>query len=1203
MRPVYLEFAGLQSYREPQSIDFTRLMGGGLFGIFGPTGSGKSTILDAMTLALYGRVMRAGNDTRSILNQGEKQLWVKFTFSLKDASGEKLFRVERGLTRTKDGGIRTAQCRLIEVSGGESVLADQEGAVSKRVEAILGLTVKDFTRAVVLPQGQFAEFLQLGGKDRRQMLERIFALGQFGDGLNTRLKNRLAGVETDLTAVVSGQTELGDASAEAAEAAAAALAVAEQRLRDAQVEHGRAEQEFRQWERVWELQQDLARVAAELAAHIDREPQAQAWRIELDLARRAEHVRHPLEARVRAGQEAELAAERLARVTVELEAAVAAERKAVAVYTDCRARRDQLGPALVERRMALQRAVTLEADAHRLSQEVADLTAKLAEGKRLTGQVEQSLAQGEQATVALQGGLAETRAALAAVEVPPGVRQQVEETKARLMAARNAEAVREGARRRLESAEAQVAAARAAVERAEAEQAHAAGRQAEAEDELSRLTAEPPATDDEIAGQDAWLAKAELWVRTAATAEAEVRRCATVEAEREEQVARAAREVGTAAEEEARLRRLGEEAQAAVEQAQARREAALQTERAAILAHALTPGQPCPVCGALEHPMPAQPSGDGEIQAAEAAVRQSESERQEVAGGLEQAVIRLTTARSKEAAALDLAREAGATALRARAALEEAAGHLPEAWRTYDPAGLPALLEAEQQSQTARRTALQAWKARVEQGRTRREEMARAAGEAAAALSGTRAGLTGALELREAVAREVAEGEGVAVARRAEFEAVAGGLDETGLSAAEEMIRAKDRERVELTQTLERLNRERDDVDRRLAEDRVKLQRYQERLQQRENELARSAGLLEQAEQDLARLAGGAPAQPQLAAAEAEIARLEGDEAAALKARETAEGRRAAVGAAHAAAMEGQERTARRLTEAEDALGVALATAGFAEAGDVTAALRTGEVQARLDSQVREFEQAGHRIETRRSELVGLLGGRKLDEAGWAGRQAAYEDAREALALRQEDRVRAAQTCEELGRRQTRWKELEARRQELTLQRDQLAHLQTLLRGNAFVEWVAREHMEKVSRAASQRLAQLTRDRYSLEVDADGAFEIKDNHNGGARRPVSTLSGGETFLASLSLALALSLQIQLHGRYPLEFFFLDEGFGTLDPELLDTVISALEQLHLESLNVGVISHVPELRARLQRRVIVEAAEAGGRGSRLRLEYA
>ncbi|UOK58774.1 hypothetical protein MGI18_06665 [Bacillus sp. OVS6] len=103
------------------------------------------------------------------------------------------------------------------------------------------------------------------------------------------------------------------------------------------------------------------------------------------------------------------------------------------------------------------------------------------------------------------------------------------------------------------------------------------------------------------------------------------------------------------------------------------------------------------------------------------------------------------------------------------------------------------------------------------------------------------------------------------------------------------------------------------------------------------------------------------------------------------------------------------------------------------------------------------------------------------------------------------------------------------------------------------------------------------------------------------RRPVSSLSGGETFLTSLALALSLSSQIQLRGEYPLQFFFLDEGFGTLDGELLETVISALEKLQSDNLAVGVISHVQELRARLPRKLIVMPAEPTGNGTSVLLE--
>ena len=118
----------------------------------------------------------------------------------------------------------------------------------------------------------------------------------------------------------------------------------------------------------------------------------------------------------------------------------------------------------------------------------------------------------------------------------------------------------------------------------------------------------------------------------------------------------------------------------------------------------------------------------------------------------------------------------------------------------------------------------------------------------------------------------------------------------------------------------------------------------------------------------------------------------------------------------------------------------------------------------------------------------------------------------------------------------------------------------------------------------------MTNNRYTLEMNENYLFVISDNFNGGLRRAADTLSGGEVFLTSLSLALALSSQIQLKGSAPLEFFFLDEGFGTLDSALLDTVISSLENLNGDDLSVGIISHVDEIKARLTMKLEVRMDE-------------
>jgi len=145
------------------------------------------------------------------------------------------------------------------------------------------------------------------------------------------------------------------------------------------------------------------------------------------------------------------------------------------------------------------------------------------------------------------------------------------------------------------------------------------------------------------------------------------------------------------------------------------------------------------------------------------------------------------------------------------------------------------------------------------------------------------------------------------------------------------------------------------------------------------------------------------------------------------------------------------------------------------------------------------------------------------------------------------------------------------------------------LRGNEFVKYVSSLMMENILSAASSQLRAITNNRYSLETD-ESAFIIRDDFNGGYRRRVDTLSGGEIFLASLCLALALSAHIQLKGKKSIRFFFIDEGFGSLDSSLIDTVMSSLEKIQQKHLCVGLISHVEEMKERIQSKLIIYKQE-------------
>src|SRR5262245_23496155 len=118
--------------------------------------------------------------------------------------------------------------------------------------------------------------------------------------------------------------------------------------------------------------------------------------------------------------------------------------------------------------------------------------------------------------------------------------------------------------------------------------------------------------------------------------------------------------------------------------------------------------------------------------------------------------------------------------------------------------------------------------------------------------------------------------------------------------------------------------------------------------------------------------------------------------------------------------------------------------------------------------------------------------------------------------------------------------------------------------------------------------------RYTFDY-RDDAFYVLDHDNAQEQRSTDTLSGSETFLASLALALELSQQVQrAAGAVNLDSLFIDEGFGALDTETLDTVASAIESLNISGRMVGIITHIPELTMRLPARIIVEKRSDGSR---------
>jgi len=148
------------------------------------------------------------------------------------------------------------------------------------------------------------------------------------------------------------------------------------------------------------------------------------------------------------------------------------------------------------------------------------------------------------------------------------------------------------------------------------------------------------------------------------------------------------------------------------------------------------------------------------------------------------------------------------------------------------------------------------------------------------------------------------------------------------------------------------------------------------------------------------------------------------------------------------------------------------------------------------------------------------------------------------------------------------------------------------LRADGFERWLMAGAITELVAGANDLLAQLSGGGFALEADDDGGFAIVDHRNADETRSVSTLSGGETFLVALALALSLAETLSAGAASGLDAIFLDEGFGTLDEESLDTVASVLEELTGRGLMVGIVTHVKELAARATVRLEVRREPTG-----------
>lgn len=1241
MRILAIRGQNLASLAEPFALEFEQepLRAAGLFAITGETGAGKSTILDALCLALYDkfpRVVAAGGnesapdpsgeplasgDPRAILRRGAGRGFAEADFVARD--GQR-YRARCDLLRARGRAAGRLQNRVRSLwridESGQAVETLESGVepVNRRILELTALTFDQFRRTALLAQGDFDAFLRAEARERGELLEKITGAEIYGR-LSMRAYERTRDAKAEIEALERSRREIG-VMAEEDRAALVAQSEAGAKQRAAlDAERQDVDEKLRRLDAHAQARAKLTQAEADRAAAAQAVAGLAGQRRMLDDLARVAPLRAPREdarkAELALAEKQAAAAQAAAQAEearAALEAAQGAERAAATALEAAAQEMAQFAP-LWEKASALDTRIATQAQEVEGAQDARQEAAQHADRKREA--LELARAE-EQATRATRDAAQEALDAMADARPLSERWEDIDQ-----WLSKRASIL--GERRKVTDAlrKAQEELARAQEMGADFDRADALDRSALAElseqigdREAARLALDAPAVQERLdsatRAHEALQAMARL-ARDHDLAQEKAARAADDAARFEREAEGFAQHL--AALQAKRAAQLGEKAEA--ERLGELAEAAADPHALALRA-ALEAGQPCPVCGATAHPFSASQD------AARALVETLRVKRDGARRALAQT--------EKDAADVG-AREAKARALHGAAAqsLAEAANAIDAAARDYaarlaqHPAA-PAAIEGAAatiarliSAEGAQCEGLKKALASERQLSADIERLTRAREEKRAAMETRR----GERDEIDAQAREAGE----ARARLGQALAVA----ERDLASLDDSLSP-----FLLLCDLATADLDRDPVGvrRRLEETGAKFKEAHEAFAKTERSLAELAPLiagLEAEEKSAAAQAAAAVAAHETRRAaltdlQAERAQLLGGEASAPH-RARSEDKHRAARAAFEAARETlakedkakaafDERSAGAAREAENALAARDAAGSAYAAALFVAGLTEEEAAPFLDAPPQEAEALRLMVDQAQAKLRDAetaVSARRADLAD-SDDGGLPETPRVELETRREAttaalnavltqmgvlRERLAQDEEARRRAESLSGEIDAARAACKVWEEINAAIGSAS-GDKFRRFAQSVTLAQLVALANQRLALLS-PRYRLERSGDiGALglQIVDRDLGDERRSTRSLSGGERFLASLALALALA---GLEGRDSfVDTLFIDEGFGALDAATLDVAIDALENLQGQGRKVGVISHVESLQSRIATKIVVE--RRGGGVSAVRL---
>lgn len=1175
MKPIKLELMGLNSYTDKQIIDFEKLTSRGLFGIFGNTGSGKSTILDAITIALYGDISR---DTTDYINSSCDKAIVKYEFEIGSKNNRKRYFVERTIKNSATGGTKTSRVLLGEIkdSGDLNVLADKVGEVKSKIQDIIGLTSDDFTRSVVLPQGKFSEFLKLQDRDRRKMLERIFNLEKYGEKLSNKVKARRNEAKEKMTSLNGKLSQHEGITEELYDETREELLQSKKMEKVKNEDLAIAEKEFEENKIVFEDQKSLQK-------YIDRKSQIDLKEKEINIKRESIERSERGETIIPHINDIKILEKDIYENSNEvqrLEGIITNIKKEIDLlsirYEDAKKEKNEKIPLLIEEKGKLQRGIELEEKIEILNSSIKELKKEIdietKEKEELTKLITDLQNQVDSKYKKIQ----DNNKNIESLRISTQLKESIFEAYNKEEELKKIGAEREENKTLLKDVNKRIEDLRFKNIDVEKNKSSVNVKLKRLLDHQETLNRSCPGDNKIILSEKEYLHNLKSRLENTKDYEKQINSIKDDLNKNEKSKFDNQRYLN---ESSIKLERINK----AIDDLKEEQRNLIYQNMASYLRQELKDNEPCPVCGSIHHEKIYTSANFEEAKLVEEKIKKLEDEYSKEKRDYDELALKNREINSFESIK--------------RKTLNELESKLGD----YNSSSLEKEIDIKQKELKILEEKVSYW----EDDKNKTIEEIYKIKDLKYDVEKEEVKIKENLNLDKKLSTELNEKIDNLNNKydniNLEYLGLKSKVKVNDLAAKVKEIGENEKKVEKLNKEMSILNKEKEDIDKEYKEKESLFNEIDKKLSNLVQHRDTKYKELKNKEEELNKIAKGISPAKLLQSTIDNIDRITNNEKE-LHEEITNKKHSFDENSKLKSSKDGVLSQAKKQLESKtQTLTTLLIDNKFDSVNSVEKAILPKEEKDKYKGEIEYFDEETKYLIVKISDLNKKLNGRSIKPEEFDNLYISINSLKNEIAALRKDIGSKENELKNIEKSLLSIKELTKDIKNVEHELSLLDEINKLIMGNKFVEYVATNQLKYIALEASKRLGVITRGRYALEIDENLNFIMRDNMNGGQRRSVDSLSGGETFLTSLSLALALSSQIQLKGSSPLEFFFLDEGFGSLDTELLEVVIESLENLHNDQLSIGIISHVEELKNRVPVKLLVSPCDVG-KGSRVKIEY-